>query len=191
MWSERYDRELHDVFAIQDDIAQAIAAALQSTLFSKRAGHTPSFPAYEALLKARHQLKTYAPKAYARAREYCEQAIAIDPAYAAPHALLGFIDLRSTTHTGRPMPTVASAIRREAQRALELDPIETAPHYLLGAVACLNDYNWPEAARECQAALTSPSASAEAHWIHACFLSTFGRFEESSMHMRRSVEGIR
>ena len=104
MWSERYDRELHDVFAIQDDIAQAIAAALQSTLFCKRAGHTPSFPAYEALLKARHQLKTYTPEAYARAREYCEQAIAIDPAYAAPHALLGFIDLQSTTHTGRPMP---------------------------------------------------------------------------------------
>ena len=78
LWSERYDRELTDVFAIQDEIAQAIAAALQLKLFSKRAGHTPAFPAYEALLKARHQLKTYAPEAYARAREYCKQAIAID-----------------------------------------------------------------------------------------------------------------
>ena len=54
IWSERYDRELTDVFAIQDDIAEAIAAALQSTLVSRPARHTPSFPAYEALLKARH-----------------------------------------------------------------------------------------------------------------------------------------
>jgi serine/threonine-protein kinase len=188
LWSERYDRELIDVFAIQDEIAQAIAGALQSTLAAKPSRHTPSFPAYEALLKARHHLRTYQPEAYALAREYCAQAIALDPAYATPHALLAFIDLQSTTHTGRPMPAVAPVIRREAQRALELDPYETDPHFLLGAVAAAHDYDWPEAAREFRIALASPSAPAEAHWARACMLSTFGRFEESTAEMRRTVE---
>jgi hypothetical protein len=102
LWSERYDRELTDVFAIQDEIAQAIVGALQLTLVSKPVRHTPTFPAYEALLKARHHSRTYLPDAHARAKEYREQAIALDPEYAAPHALLGFNYLYATTHIGSP-----------------------------------------------------------------------------------------
>ena len=60
LWSERYDRELTDVFAIQDDIAQAIAGALQLKLISNPARHTPAFPAYEALLKG-GIMRTYSP----------------------------------------------------------------------------------------------------------------------------------
>ncbi len=68
LWSERYDRELTDVFAIQDDIAQAIAGALQLKLVSKPARHTPDFPAYEALLKARHHSRSL-PAGGARSRQ--------------------------------------------------------------------------------------------------------------------------
>ena len=189
LWSERYDRELTDVFAIQDDIAEAIADALQTRLIAKPARYTPNFSAYEAFLKARHHLRTFLPEAYARAREYCEQAIAFDPKFAAPHALLAFNFLQSTTFTGsRPLPEVASLIRKEARTALELDPSEADPHFLLAAVAAMHDYNWPEAEREIHVALASPSAPAETHWTHACILSTFGRFEESTAEMRRTVE---
>lgn len=93
LWSERYDRELTDVFAIQDEIAQAIAIALQLKLIPKPAKHTPTFPAYEALLKARHHMRSYLPEAFTRGEEYCRHAIALDPEYAAPHALLGFHSL--------------------------------------------------------------------------------------------------
>ena len=68
LWSERYDRELTDVFAIQDDIAQAIAGALQLKLAAKPARHTPDFPAYEALLKARHHCENL-PAGGARPRQ--------------------------------------------------------------------------------------------------------------------------
>ena len=81
----------------------AIAGALQLKLVAKAGRHTPDVPAYEALLKARHHWRAYLPEAHARAKEYCEQAIALDPAYAAPHALLGFNYLLATTHSGRPM----------------------------------------------------------------------------------------
>ena len=189
LWSERYDRELTDVFAIQDEISQAIAAALQLTLIAKPARHTPNFPAYEALLKARHHLRIYLPEAHARAKEYCEQAIALDPAYAAPHTVLGFDYLHAATHTGRPIAEVAPLIRREARRALELDPFETDPHYLLGAVAAAHDYDWPEATKAFTLAIASPSAPAEAHWGYASLcLFAFGRYEESTAEMRRAVE---
>ena len=189
LWSERYDRELTDVFAIQDEIAQSIAGALQVKLVSNPARHTPNFPAYEALLKARHHARTYVPDAHARAEEYCKQAIALDPKYAAPHALLGFTYLFTTTHTGRPMAEVAPLVRHEARRALELDPFETDPHFLLGAVAAAVDYNWLDAAREFQLSMSSPSVSAEARWAYASLcVQPFGRFEESTMEMRRVVE---
>jgi serine/threonine-protein kinase len=188
LWSERYDRELTDVFTIQDEIAQAIAGALQSTLGAKPAKRIPRFPAYEALLKARHHLRAYDPQAHVRAREYCEKAIAIDPPYAAPHALLAYIDFHASTHVGKPLAAVAADVRREAQRALDLDPFETDPHYLLAALAAIHDYNWVDAEREIQMALASPSASAEVHWIRGCMLSAFGRFEESSAEIRRTVE---
>jgi TolB-like protein len=189
LWSERYDRELTDVFAIQDDIAQAIAEALQVKLVSNPARHTPNFPAYEALLKARHHARAYVPEAHARAKQYSEQAIALDPEYAAPHAFLGFTYLYTTTHTGQPLPEIAALVRREARRALELDPFETDPHFLLGAVAAANDYDWAESAREFKLAMASPSVPAEAHWAYASFcLQPFGRFEGSIREMRRAVE---
>jgi eukaryotic-like serine/threonine-protein kinase len=189
IWSERYDRELTDVFALQDEIAQAIAGALQLKLISRPARHIPNVPAYEALLKGRHHLRSFTPEAHARAREYCEQAIALDPEYAAPHALLGLSYLFTAMHAARPMREVAPLIRREARRALEMDPFETDPHFLLGSVAAAHDYNWPEAAREFQSAMASPSVPAEARWTYASlYLSAFGRFEESTAEMRRAVE---
>ena len=90
----------------------------------------------------------------------------------APHVLLGFNYLYASTHIGRPMKAVAPLIRREARSALELDPLETDPHYLLGSIAAVNDYNWPEAAREFQLAMASASVPAEAHWGYASLYPT-------------------
>jgi serine/threonine-protein kinase len=78
IWSERYDREMADVFAIQDEISQAIASALQVRLAAKPAQprHTPQLPAYEAVLKGRHHTLKHAPISFVRANECFEQAMA-------------------------------------------------------------------------------------------------------------------
>ena len=85
LWSERYDRELTDVFAVQDEIASAIGGALQATLTGApetARRYTPKLPAYEAYLKGRYQLLKHTPDGLARSQDYFKQAISLDPQYA-------------------------------------------------------------------------------------------------------------
>ena len=191
LWSERYDRELTDVFAIQDDIAQAIASALQVTLTAKPAQtrHTPVLAAYEAVLKGRHQMLKHSPVSHARANDCFEQAMVLDPAYAEPHAnlgtnyfLSGMSGLRSARET---MPLV----RAEAKEALSLDPSDPGPHFLLASVAAAYQYDWKQAAEHFTLAMAGASISAEAHWAYASlYFQPWGRFKESIAHMEGAVE---
>jgi TolB-like protein len=100
LWSQRYDRELTDVFAVQDEIAAAIAGALQVKLTGKPTAarpHQPNLPAWESFLKGRHQLYKLSPEGFARAEEYFQHAIALDPQWADPHSSLGGLYFFSAT----------------------------------------------------------------------------------------------
>jgi TolB-like protein/Tfp pilus assembly protein PilF len=189
LWSERYDRELSDVFAIQDDIAQAIATALQVKLAAKPCQYKPTLPAYEALLRGRYYRPKFTSDAHARAKECFEQAIALDPNYAAPHAELGLNYLLSPPNAVRTMIEVAPFIRAEARRALELDPSEGNSQFLLGAVAAAHDYDWKAAADHFAKAMSGISVSAEAHWAYAVYyLRALGLRQEAVEQMQRAVE---
>jgi len=192
LWSERYDRELADIFAIQDEIAQAIAAALEVKLAAKPANvrrHTPTLPAYEAFLRGRHHLFKLNPESLVRGIESLEQAVALDPLYAQPHAELGLCYLLSTTNGYRPMREAVQRIRAEAQAALDLDPSEPAPHFLLASLAAIYDYDRSEAEAQFRLALTTTSASSDVHWAYASFhLQPLGRHQEAVSQMERAVE---
>jgi len=91
LWSERYDRELTDVFAVQDEIAASIASALHLKLTPQPASaerYKPNVPAYEAYLKGRHHSYQITADSMARAKEYFEQAISFDPKFALPYSEL-------------------------------------------------------------------------------------------------------
>ena len=123
MWSERYDRSMADVFAIQDEIAQAIVKALQVKMSAKaadRARYTPPLPAYEAFLRGRHLLFKFTPDGWSRAKDWLDRAIALDPEYPEPHMalglgyfLMGFIGIRRAAGCGaiRPRRGAAGARR--------------------------------------------------------------------------------
>jgi TolB-like protein/tetratricopeptide (TPR) repeat protein/predicted Ser/Thr protein kinase len=150
LWSERYDRELADVFAVQDEISASISAALHTKLSPQLAAkprYTPKLPAYEALLKARHFHWKVTPEAMAQAKDFYEQAIALDPQYALAQAVYAdFLFGRAATGL-TPAQEAMPAARAMAQRALELDPSLPEAHAILCAVAAVYDYDWNEAAR--------------------------------------------
>lgn len=192
LWSDRYDRELADVFAIQEEIARAIASALPGQLTltaADRRRHMPELPAYEAFLKGRHHLFKFTPESWERGSAFLREAIALDPRYAEPHAELGLAYLLSVTNGHRMLRDVVHLIRQEAQMALDLDPSEPGPHFLLGSVAAMYDYDWREAGVRFRAALRTTFMGANIHWAYASFyLQPWGRFQESVREMEREIE---
>jgi tetratricopeptide (TPR) repeat protein len=190
MWSERYDRSMADVFAIQDEIAQSIANAFRMKMARKGAlrAYTPALPAYEAFLRARDLLFRFTPDSWVRAKEWLDQAIELDPAYADPHMELG-LGYFLQGYGAQLLRDLAPTIRAEAHRALALNPSDPQPHILLGSVAAAHDYDWNEAADRFRDALRATPVSADTRWAYATvYLSPFGRFEESAAEMQRAVD---
>ncbi len=89
LWSQRYDRDMADLFDLQDEIAQSIASALHVKLAGTPVPYKPSLPAYEALLKARYCFGTFRPDLLAHAKECYEQDIVLDPKFAQAHCEYG------------------------------------------------------------------------------------------------------
>lgn len=92
LWSQRYDGEMTDIFAVQDEIAAAIAGTLQVKLTGKPVTartFESNLPAYEAFLRGRQQSYKLSPEAHALAEENFKQAITLDPQWADPHSYLG------------------------------------------------------------------------------------------------------
>jgi eukaryotic-like serine/threonine-protein kinase len=193
IWSERYDREMTDVFAVQDEIAAAIVAALQVKLSpqaSAKPRYTPTLPAYEALLKARYFHWKVTAESMERAKEFYELAISLDPQYALAFALYADYLFGRTTVGMTPMREAAPASRAMAQRALELDPSLPEAHAILGTLAATYDYNWKEAERQLIMATSSDAASPHCHFQYGLFcLLAIGRRESAVEWALKAVHG--
>jgi len=190
LWSQRYDREMTDVFAVQDEIAEAIVGALQVKLTGKATArpHQPNLGAYEAFLKGRHQFYKTSPEAYGRAEEYFKQAIALDPQWAEPHSQLGYLCFRFGFFGLRPPSEMMPLARAEARKAIELFPSEPTAHALMGVIAALHDYDWKEAEQQFSLARASQSFPPIVHDMYATFyLMPLGRFEEALQERAKAI----
>jgi serine/threonine-protein kinase len=182
LWSERYDRDITDVFAMQDEIAAAIAGALQVKLsIKKMAGHRyePNLAAHEAYLKARYHWGKIRPESQERCKEYLEQAIALDQNYALAHS--SYADFLWVATTGYlPAHEAMPLVREEARMALDIDPSMPEAHAMLGIVAALYDYNWKEAERRFRLAMAHEPVPSRVRQLYSyCYLMPMGRIEEA------------
>jgi serine/threonine-protein kinase len=183
LWSQRYDREMKDVFEVQDEISAAITLALQGTLALKPGAarsYEPNLPAYEEFLRGRQQEQTYSADAFARAETHFRNAIALDPRWALPHSYLGIQVIRPGVVGLRPMSEVVPVARAEALTALELAPSEPAAHAVLGVIAAVYDYDWKAAAEQFRLAMTvEPVPPAVLDACAYYYLTSLSRFEEA------------
>jgi serine/threonine-protein kinase len=181
-----------DVFAMQDEIAAAIAAALQVKLADRSGAperHVPKLPAYEAYLKARHHLWRVSPEAISSATEFYRQAIALDPEFAL--AYVAFADCWfGYSYSGiQPAHVTMPQAREWARKALAIDPSLQEAHDLLCFVATVYDYDWEEAGRQFRPATPEDSASRFFRALYAGpYLQLVGRREEALEELRRAVD---
>ncbi len=184
LWSERYDRQLDDVFAIQDEISAAITAALKLKLAPARERHRPSLPAYDAYLKYRHYQWMFTPDSLQLSREYLEQAIALDPHFALPYVGLADHHLALSLTCQKPAHDAMPRSRELAQRALDLDPELSDAQAMLGMVAGEYDLDWQEAGRRFQLAMACDPVPSFVHcWYAVFYLLSVGRVAEARAEM--------
>ena len=196
LWSQRFDREMTDVFAIQDEISQAIVEKLQLRLAGGRPlvkRYTENPAAYDLCLKARYHLLKMTPEGREAGRRYCEQAIALDPNYAMAHVMLAESYFWSAFWGAIDPREAFSRAKSAALEALRLDDTIPDAHSALGTILGSGEFDWPGAEHEFRRAQElNPSSAAFRYdyaWCYAMwFLLPLGRLEEAMTEMRRALE---
>jgi eukaryotic-like serine/threonine-protein kinase len=193
LWSGKYDRELSDVFALQDEIAQAVVASLETALNRKPA--TPpvrrriSPEAYDLYLKGRFLWNKRTAQDIRKGIEYFRKAIALDNAFAG--ALAGIADSHMALAIyGVEAPEVVIPLAKEsAHKALEIDPKLAEARTSLACAEAVYNWNWESAERHFQQAIkSSPRYATAHHWYATSCLLPFARFEESRRELQLARE---
>ena len=188
LWSRTFDRELKNVFAVEDELARAIAEALRPKLFKDAplvASGTGSTEAHDLYLRGRRFWAKRTPEDLKEAMGYFERAIAADPGYALAHAGISDAWLLLGDYSGE--RDVISKAKPHAYRALELDGKLAEAHASLGLIS-LNEYEWSTAEREFKRAIELRPGYASAHHWYALLLASVGRLEEARAEAERAVQ---
>jgi len=192
LWSQRYDREMEDVFAIQDEIARAIADKMHITLVGRVAEQlvrpsTKNLEAYDLYLRGRYFVNR-GGEGPAKGLECFEQALACDPEYGLAHAGIAeaYVWLGGLGIV-RPREALPKA-REAAIRALELDETLAEAHLRLGFVSWTYDFEWSNAEKQFLRSFELNPGLAQAHSGYGFFLASMGRYEESLAELRLGVD---
>jgi len=193
IWSERYDRTMDNIFAIQDEIAFSITEKLKITLFEKEKAIINKTPtanneAYELYLKGRffwNKRGVYLKKGLT----FFMQAVALDPQFALAHA--GIADAYSLFALYEILPAheAMPKAREAAQKAILLDPTLVEAHSVLIFVTAFYDWNWIKAMKQFQQTFAINSKYALVHYWFSFYLSCVeGKHDEAIKEAMTSVE---
>ncbi|HET6363175.1 MAG TPA: adenylate/guanylate cyclase domain-containing protein [Gemmatimonadota bacterium] len=188
LWSETYDRQLEDIFAIQDDIAQSIVTALKATLAVDEGeklvtATTDSLEAYTLYLKGRFAFNKFTEEGLRRSLELYAEALEESPDYA--RAWAGIADSWMNLADDWVAPEVAYVGGKEAAaRALELDPDLAEANTALGKVYTWYDWDFIRGELALRRAVASNPNYTDAHWALGTLLPAVGRLDEGIREMR-------
>ena len=184
MWSERYDRELKDVFAIQDELAQAIVRTLKGQLTAdadsrSATQYTDNVVAYELYLKGRYVQNTRTRDGITRGIEYFGQAIQEADDYAPAYAGLADSHYYHAFYRDCPPREAFPKASAAAARAIDIDEKVAEAHTSLGAVRFYYDWDWKGAEAAFRRAIELNPNHATCHHWYAEYLAAMNRLEEA------------
>lgn len=183
LWAERYDRDLRDIFALQDEITQKIVAALEVRLSEgERARlarkYTANLDAYDQFLQGTEHWRRTTPEANVQARQLFERAIALDPKFAAAYAALGFTYWQTWALQWSQDPATLERAFELAQKAIVMDDSLPMAHRILGHVY-LWKKEYEQAIAEAAKAIALDPNDAEGHANLGEFLTWAGRAKDA------------
>ncbi|MGC3948132.1 MAG: hypothetical protein QM762_27085 [Chryseolinea sp.] len=194
LWSEKYDREIHDVFAIQDEIAQVIADKLKITLSDSEAKsiekiQTHNVEAYQLYLKGRAYFYKRGIDMF-EAQRCFQSALKLDPDYALAWAGLTDVYSMLCYHSFIPPEEVWPKAFHAAQRAMETGPDLAESHAALGTLAILYERDWKKSEQEYLRALEINPRYLQARvWYGLFYLQgAMGKHEEALEQVRMAIE---
>ncbi len=192
IWSERYDRDLKDIFAVQDDITKNIITALQVKLTHGEqaraaAKGTKNLEAYLKYLQAHELINRINIESNALARQLAQEAIALDTNYAWAYKVLGQTHMVDVVlgSSKSPKDSITKATKL-VQRAIILDDTYAEAHGLLGYLFSITRQH-DKAVAEGEMAVALNPNSAEAHMRLGKILTFAGRYEESILELKKAI----
>jgi len=193
LWSATYEREMKDVFAIQDEIARAIVTALKLKLKDEPSlalvePRTANVEAYALYLKARYFWRRKSASGLKKGIEYFQQAIAVDPGYSLAYAGLADSYIALGYYGYLPPKDVFPPAKAAADAAIRIDDGLAEAHTARACVSLLYDWDWLGAERGFQRAIELKQGYPTAHFWYACYLWSVGRTEDSCEEASRALE---
>jgi TolB-like protein/Flp pilus assembly protein TadD/tRNA A-37 threonylcarbamoyl transferase component Bud32 len=188
VWTERYDRELKDIFAIQDEISRAIVNKLRLTLGRGQRRYDTSFEAYEAYLRGRYFWNQRSAEGLRKAIEHFQAAVRLDPGYADAYAGIAG-SYGPLGYFGYVPPNEALAgMRAAVTRALAIDDDLAEAHAARAILLAFHEWRLADAEPAFRRALALDPGDATAHSWYAQYLSAMGRRDEALAESRRAIE---
>ncbi len=193
IWSERYDRQQKDIFAIQDDITLEIMKALRIELIdgeqerTRQKHETSNLEAFEKTLQGRLYVTKFTKEDNVRGLQLFEEAIALDPEYARAYVGAGFAHFYYARYgwVESRDESIEMALKY-AQKAIELDGSLDMAHMLLGTVYFMRR-QFEEAIAAAEHAVSLNPNGADAYSALGAFLGLSGRWEESIVYTKKSI----
>jgi TolB-like protein/Tfp pilus assembly protein PilF len=196
LWSETFERPEGDVFAVQDEVARAVVAALKVKLMrpptaTRRAGQTINPEAYAQYLLGQHLNGLGTPDGYRQARDAYQRAIELDPTYAPPHARLGAV-LRDVAYSGGRQPGGFRSMRErgpvESERAIQLGPELPEGYFTRSFFRLAFQLDFTGATADAERAIALDPTSTNGYRRRAQLLAARGKLDEAIAQMRRPTE---
>jgi serine/threonine-protein kinase len=192
IWSQRYDRELHDVFAIQEDIAARIVASLKATLLNRAMSvfdnYKVSIQTYEFYLQGSYYLRQMSPVSLEVARSYFEKALQEDPNYGPAHAGMAYYYYQLGFYNMVQPREAFSTARQHVMKSIELDGSLAESHRILGEILMDLEWDWSGAEKESQTAIELSPGQASIRYSYMLLLLKLGRFAEARQQLDAALE---